>query len=272
MFREKLYKLLFISAFILASALVAAMPEDATGWFYQAQESREAGELVEALEALEKAEALGFSPVRVKFERARVHTLAEDADKAVAELQTIVDTGFTAVGFIVNDDTLKSLAGNSAFDAIVAGMMATSYPCENDDSFRAFDFWVGEWDVHLADGTVAGANTIEVAERGCMLIERWSSAGGGTGTSINYLDRASGEWVQVWNAAGGSQIHIRGGMTSDGMLLVGTLHSVGAGTTLPFRGLWTLLDDGRVRQFFEQSTDGGATWSPWFEGFYTRKE
>jgi len=32
------------------------------------------------------------------------------------------------------------------------------------------------------------------------------------------------------------------------------------------------LPDGRVRQFFEQSTDGGETWTTWFEGFYTRKE
>ena len=272
MFREKFYNLLFISAFILASALVAAMPEDATGWFQQAQASREAGELVEAFEALDRAEALGFAPLRVKLERARLHTLAEDSEKAIAELQAIADGGFTAVGFIVNDDILESLAGNRAFDAIVAEMTTKAYPCENDDSFRAFDFWVGEWDVHLADGTVAGTNSIEAVERGCMLIERWRSAGGGTGTSINYLDKATGEWVQVWNAAGGSQIHIRGGMTGDGMLLVGTLHSVATGTTLPFRGLWTLLDDGRVRQFFEQSTDGGETWSPWFEGFYTRKE
>ena len=90
--------------------------------------------------------------------------------------------------------------------------------------------------------------------------------------SVNYLDKASGEWVQVWHAEGGSQIHIRGGMTNDGMLLVGTLHSVGNNTTVPFRGLWTPLEDGRVRQFFEQSTDGGETWTPWFEGFYTRKE
>jgi hypothetical protein len=271
-FQERFYKVLFIIAFITISAMVAAMPEDATGWFQQAQTSREAGELGEALEALERAEALGFASVRVKFERARIHTLKEQHDKAVAELQAIADTGFTAVGFIVNDDILKSLAGNSGFDTIVAEMAAKAYPCENDDSFRAFDFWVGEWDVHLADGTLAGTNSIEAAERGCMLIERWSSAGGGTGTSVNYLDKATGEWVQVWNAAGGSQIQIRGGMTSDGMLLVGTLHSVATGTTLPFRGLWTLLDDGRVRQFFEQSTDGGETWSPWFEGFYTRKE
>ena len=39
--------------------------------------------------------------------------------------------------------------------------------------------------------------------------------------SINYLDKVSGEWVQVWNDASGSQINIRGGMTEEGMLLVG---------------------------------------------------
>jgi hypothetical protein len=25
-----------------------------------------------------------------------------------------------------------------------------------------------------------------------------------------------------------------------------------------------------VRQYFEQSTDEGETWQPWFEGFYSR--
>jgi hypothetical protein len=61
-------------------------------------------------------------------------------------------------------------------------------------------------------------------------------------------------------------------MTDEGMRLVGTLHGVGSDTTLPFRGLWTPLPDGRVRQFFEQSNDDGTTWTPWFEGFYTRTE
>jgi hypothetical protein len=61
-------------------------------------------------------------------------------------------------------------------------------------------------------------------------------------------------------------------MTDDGMLMVGTLHNVASGATTPFRALWTLLPDGRVRQFFEQSSDGGETWATWFEGFYTRTE
>jgi hypothetical protein len=150
-------------------------------------------------------------------------------------------------------------------------MSIQAFPCEHDELFSAFDFWVGSWDVHVAAGTFAGSNEIERAQRGCVLTENWSSAGGGTGTSINYVDKITGEWVQIWNDASGSQINIRGGMTDDGMLLTGTIHYVANGTTAPFRGLWTPLEDGRVRQFFEQSPDNGKTWTPWFEGFYTRK-
>ena len=126
--------------------------------------------------------------------------------------------------------------------------------------------------MHLANGTLAGHNEIAREQRGCVLIENWASASGGTGTSINYVDKITGEWVQVWNDANGSQINIRGGLTEEGMLLVGTIHYVASGQTLPFRGLWTPLDDGRVRQFFEQSTDEGESWTPWFEGFYSRSE
>jgi hypothetical protein len=146
------------------------------------------------------------------------------------------------------------------------------FPCEQDAQFGEFDFWVGEWAVQIADGTPAGENTIEKAERGCVLVETWKSVRGGTGMSINYLDKTSDEWVQIWNDATGNQIHIRGGLTSEGMLLEGTIHYVASDTTAPFRGLWTLLPDGRVRQFFEQSNDGGETWQTWFEGFYSRKE
>ena len=104
-----------------------------------------------------------------------------------------------------------------------------------------------------------------------MLVERWTSVSGGTGMSVNYLDLISNEWVQVWNAEGGSQINVRGGLTDEGMAMEGTIHYVANGTTAPFRALWTPLPDGRVRQYFEQSNDGGETWGPWFEGFYTRK-
>ena len=153
----------------------------------------------------------------------------------------------------------------------MAQVPAPAFPCENEPRFAEFDFWLGEWAVRTRDGSYAGANVITREERGCVIVERWSGASGGTGMSINYLDHATGEWVQIWNAATGTQIAIRGGLSDDGMLLTGKIHYVSNGVTADFRGLWTPLEDGRVRQFFEQSTDGGATWQPWFEGFYSRK-
>ena len=272
MSREILYKWLIFSALIFTISVFAAAPRDAAEWFRMAQEARQNRELTEAHTALDNAERQGYQPIRVAFERARLFTLGDEPENAVAMLQALADSGFTAVGFITGDPILRTLAGNTGFDHLVAELAKVAYPCENDEAFRAFDFWIGDWVVHGPAGDLSGSNMIERSQRGCVLIENWTSVSGGTGMSINYLDKASGEWVQVWNAEGGSQIHIRGGMTNEGMRLVGTLHTVATGTTVPFRGLWTPLADGRVRQFFEQSTDGGDTWTPWFEGFYTRKE
>ena len=146
------------------------------------------------------------------------------------------------------------------------------YPCEHQQQFREFDFWIGEWEVRNAEGELAGHNVIEASQRGCVLIENWTGAAGGTGTSMNYLDRTTDEWVQLWTDSSGGQINIRGGMTDHGMLLTGRIHYVSRDVTAPFRGLWTPQADGRVRQFFEQSNDGGESWEPWFEGFYNRVE
>ena len=139
------------------------------------------------------------------------------------------------------------------------------------DAHRAFDFWLGDWEVFLEDGRKAGENRISMREGGCLLLEEWEGARGSTGTSVNFYDPASAQWVQVWMGSG-SLIRIRGGLSEHGMSLAGEITDMDSHATLPFRGLWTPLDDGRVRQFFEQSEDGGETWSAWFEGFYSLRE
>ncbi|WP_405220250.1 hypothetical protein [Lentisalinibacter sediminis] len=146
-------------------------------------------------------------------------------------------------------------------------------PCAERSEFSQFDFWVGHWEVRTAKGELAGTNRITKRADGCALLEEWTSVRGGSGISVNYYDPAAGEWIQVWNGSGGTQITIRGGLDEEGaMALSGTLHYVSRGQTVAFRGLWSPLPDGRVRQYFEQSTDDGETWQPWFEGFYSRIE
>ncbi|MCJ7556239.1 MAG: hypothetical protein MUP90_04905 [Gammaproteobacteria bacterium] len=148
--------------------------------------------------------------------------------------------------------------------------VARPMPCETDARHAEFDFWVGQWDVFLADGSKAGSNTISKTESGCLLVEHWTGARGSTGTSMNYFDTVVAQWVQVWVSGDRTIIDIRGGLHEGSMLLVGSIKDEANPAGAAFRGTWTLLEDGRVRQFFEQSTDVGATWTPWFEGFYVR--
>lgn len=135
--------------------------------------------------------------------------------------------------------------------------------------FREFDFWAGSWRVVGADQKPAGENHITIEERGCVLVERWRSAGGGTGQSLNYFDPVAGAWKQRWVGMG-LILEMQGALRDGAMVLEGPLHYVREGRTTLLRGTWTALADGRVRQLFEESVDRGESWRPWFDGYYSR--
>lgn len=162
------------------------------------------------------------------------------------------------------------VAGVSAATESAAAVAAG--PCPPGSKSREFDFWLGSWDVSLESGERAGANQIVAEQDGCVLVERWAGAKGGTGISLNYYDPESGQWVQNWVGSGGSLIDIRGGIVDGSMRLQGRIQYLGQDQVNGLRGTWTLLSDGRVRQYFEESTDDGKTWKPWFEGFYSRHD
>jgi hypothetical protein len=142
-------------------------------------------------------------------------------------------------------------------------------PCARD-TFRQFDFWVGDWDVRDADGKFAGENRISSEENGCAIVEHWKSVNGGSGQSLNYYDPAANRWKQEWVGLG-LILHMEGGLRDGAMIMEGPLQYIGQERETRLRGTWTLLADGRVRQLFEESTDGGKTWSLWFDGYYTRR-
>jgi hypothetical protein len=167
------------------------------------------------------------------------------------------------------------LAASVALTAILAaspavGQPAPAAPCAEGGRYADFDFWVGDWDVFMPDGSQAGTNRIEKTQAGCALIEYWTGAAGGTGTSINYFDPAERRWVQLWVSSGGTVIEIDGDLLDGSMVLEGALIASG-GRRQPFRGRWTPNADGSVRQHFEISEDGGRTWVTWFDGRYVRR-
>ncbi|MCG8441272.1 MAG: hypothetical protein MI723_05620 [Caulobacterales bacterium] len=144
--------------------------------------------------------------------------------------------------------------------------------CESDERYDAFDFWVGEWEVFGEDGEKAGDNVVTREERGCLIVERWSSVTGTTGQSYSFYDPAADAWRQIWVAAG-QIIDYAGGPDEDGaMRLAGEITARSDGESAPFRGVWERLDDGEVRQSFEQFDAETGDWASWFVGTYKPKE
>jgi hypothetical protein len=156
------------------------------------------------------------------------------------------------------------MAGLLALTLLLA--QAPLPPCSAPE-YRQFDFWVGEWVVQGPKGQQVGTNRIERVEGGCGLQENWTASNGTTGRSINAYHPALRKWVQAW-VGGGSTLLLEGGYDGEKMILSGV--SIGpSGAKTSDRITWSRLPGGKVRQVWEQSTDGGRTWTVAFDGTYS---
>ncbi len=150
-----------------------------------------------------------------------------------------------------------------------ASLRAQSAPPPPTET-KQFDFWVGDWTVTTPDGKPAGENRIEKIGAGWGLLENWTGAGGGVGKSLNTWLPEKKQWRQFWVGNGGA-LELAGGLNERGeMVLTGATPTASGGVQVE-RITWTPNADGTVRQRWEQSTDGGATWTTAFDGLYRRK-
>ncbi len=138
------------------------------------------------------------------------------------------------------------------------------------ESHRAFDFWIGTWQVTRPDGSPAGTNRIEKREGGCVLQENWVGSGGAsTGTSLNYFNGAAGHWEQVWVDNSGNILKLTGGLEGGEMVLSSEPFTDASGNERMHRITWSPLADGSVRQHWELLQEGVAV-RTLFDGLYRK--
>ncbi len=141
-------------------------------------------------------------------------------------------------------------------------------PCSAAEH-RAFDFWLGDWNVHTPKGQLAGTNRIEKEYGGCVLHERYDTGRGYRGESLNMFDASRKLWHQTWVDSSGTLLLLEGGFRDGSMHLAG--ETLGAnGKSTKHRITWTPSADGSVRQLWE-TTDAAGKWTVAFDGRYTRK-
>jgi hypothetical protein len=140
-------------------------------------------------------------------------------------------------------------------------------PCTRPEA-RQFDFWVGDWDVFVPSGKLAGTNRIERIY-GCVLHESWKSAKI-EGQSFNRFDAERSVWHQTWVDNTGTLLLLAGGLR-DGAMVLSDSGVPGRKPDAAVNEIrWTRNDDGSVRQHWRTTKDGGKTWETAFDGRYVR--
>lgn len=163
----------------------------------------------------------------------------------------------------------------------VAAMLATAMvlaaaragaapPCADARSHQ-FDFWIGEWEVRLiASDKLVGTNSIRPILDGCVLQESWQGTSGSAGSSLNFYDTRAKRWRQFWVWREGTTLELAGEFRDGRMVMEGDGPEPD-GSIARNRISWFANADGTVRQLWEISRDGGATWKAEFDGLYRKR-
>lgn len=158
---------------------------------------------------------------------------------------------------------------------LLAGQQAAATPAQTpplpctEPEYRAFDFWVGEWQVSQAGKPdVIAHSRIEKVSSGCAISESWMPLQGGGGRSLSAYDPATGTWEQMWIGSSPGRTIFAGGPIDGGMVLTGYWGKDKDGNSQLVRMTLTRREDGSVRQYGQRSLDHGVSWADYFDLIY----
>lgn len=248
-------------------AAVEADPDNAEAWYQLGVSRRELKQYDRALAAVEKAREKGHPASFTVPTLAIIHALAGDLDRAFARLEEAVQVG-VPMSVLETHPGLAAARADARFAPFLAAAEQRAHPCEHDPRYRAFDFWVGEWDLYSGSRKL-GENRIAKDLRGCLITESWTDAAGSSGKSMNYFDATSGKWRQNWVSDNGTLVWYEGEVKDGAMHFQGE-NRTPTGTVSRERVTLTPQPDGSIRHQIEQSEDG-KTWATVFNALYVKK-
>lgn len=256
-------------------ALAAKFPTHALSRFRIGVALVELGKPTEGEIELRAGEKLGIATGQAAVRIAQALAEQRKSDAAIAELMRSAGAGL-AIGQTAVDTNshFASLRSHAKWKSVLDAFDAIVRPCMHDPKFREFDFWVGDWDVRTTGSTGVGTparNNITLEENGCVVMEHWSAPGGSGGQSFNLYDRSYGVWRQTWVDNGGGQHDYKGNLKDGNMVFEGDTPAPGGQLgRVPTRLTLFHISADTVRQFSEQSRDGGKTWVTAYDLTYVR--
>ena len=139
--------------------------------------------------------------------------------------------------------------------------------------FAQLDFWVGDWDVFsTTKGIPRGTSHVSKEMGGCVVWENWTSlAGGYVGKSYNVWNVNLHRWEQFWVDNGAGTAYFHGGLKDGAMDYWTDDVPQPDGSMLQRHLQFIPMAGGQVRQFCQDSKDGGKTWTVEYDLTYKRQ-
>lgn len=254
-------------------AIGAREPGTVRAWARAATASHSLGAFERAIANYEKAIAAagGVAP-QLTYNLACSQARSGKTDAAFASLEKAYSGGFSNLTLLASDEDLASLRVSPRWAGFQEEARRLVEPCRARPESRQFDFWVGTWDVQTTTGQPAGENRIDLILGDCVLLENWTSRGGGSGKSMNLFNTEQGYWQQTWVDAKGGVTEFRNGRYENGVMRF-TAESKGPqGEPVLQKLAFFNLEPGKVRQLGETSGDGGKTWTVSYDLIYVKRK
>ena len=143
-------------------------------------------------------------------------------------------------------------------------------PCAADSSFQRLAFWIGDWEVLDSTGAHYATQRVRPAVDQCAITAEWTGRVGDKGINISAYDVRSRDWKQVYisnQVPSPLGVQLRKSDPSydgPGIRFISLLEP-SAGTLNRSRITIMPMAEHRAMQLFENSTDGGKTWTTLFK-------
>lgn len=249
--------------------IIKIKADDARALFRYGLSLHGLGKSKEAIPFMEKAISLSNPNMVMPYYLAAVYAKSGDKEKSYEQLEKIISSGVIETKDLTDEEDFVSMREEKRFKDLVIKADFAVNPCKASPEYRQFDFWIGEWDAKTPQGFVAGTNKIELILGDCIILENWTQ-GNMSGKSFNIYDKTDKKWHQTWVDSKGTLTEYIGEF-KDGKMLYHA-EEMRNGEKVNMRLTFSKLPDGNVRQFAEESKDGGNTWKTRYELIYSPKK
>lgn len=171
---------------------------------------------------------------------------------------------------------LKRGVSSSIFLAVLFALVfamnsfADTASCARNPENRQLDYWIGSWKIGAEGSSSNAHSSVSTSLDKCLIVENWDGGRGHSGQNFFGYSADDKSWYGMF-ADNQGRVHVftSGKVASGSAEFEGTSRGSNGETVLN-RVTIVRVNENKVEQTWEKSTDNGANWKVAFRGEYSR--